>query len=56
MSRLLSECELDELREQRRQLIEGSDDEWKATIFYQQRLDEINRCINNLITKNENHE
>jgi hypothetical protein len=50
MSRSLSDCELYELEEQRKQLIEGSDDEWKETIFYKQRLAEIDRCIK-LITK-----
>jgi hypothetical protein len=56
MSRLLRDCTLEELEEQKESLIEGSDAVWKATFIYQQRLDEINRCINNLITKNENYE
>ena len=56
MSRLLRDCTLEELEEQKESLIEGSDAAWKATFIYQQRLDEINRCINNLITKNENYE
>jgi hypothetical protein len=47
----LCECTLEELESQRTDLISGSDDEWKQTIYYQERLTEIDRCINNL--KNE---
>jgi hypothetical protein len=50
MSRPLSDCELTELEQQRYQLVTNSDDDWKETIYYKQRLAEIDRCIK-LITK-----
>ena len=41
----LRECNLVQLAEQKRQLIENSDEDWKQSIPYKERMREINRCI-----------
>ncbi|PKQ69374.1 hypothetical protein BZG01_00100 [Labilibaculum manganireducens] len=41
----LKYCTLEQLEQQKQQLIESSDEEWKETIFYAERMTEIERCI-----------
>lgn len=41
----LKDATLTQLLEQKKQLIDNSDNEWKQTVFYKNRMDEIERCI-----------
>ena len=41
----LENCNIEQLLQQKKQLIESSDDEWKETIFYKERLSHIEVCI-----------
>ena len=41
----LRECNLVQLEQQKQQLIENSDEDWKQSIPYKERMAEINYCI-----------